>query len=265
MRTTTIQMCQSMKESGEKITVLTAYDASFAQLISEAGIDAILIGDSLGSVIQGQSTTVPVTMDEMVYHTRCVARGNRGALLIGDMPFMAYATVDMTLHNATRLMQAGAAMVKMEGGAWLVPAIEALQQRGVPVCGHLGLTPQSIHKLGGHKVQGRDKAQADKLYQDASALQAAGVSLLFLECVPAPLAADISQALTIPTIGIGAGCATDGQVLVCYDMLGLTPGKALKLSKNFLIGSQGSVDMAVKSYIAEVKAQRFPTAENSFI
>ncbi len=263
MSTITVLQCQSMKEKGEKITMLTAYDASFAQLLSEAGVDVLLVGDSLGSAIHGQRTTVAVSMDDILYHVRCVAAGNRGALLIADMPFMTYSNLTQALTNAARLMQAGAAMVKLEGGAWLLDTVAQLSERGIPVCGHLGLTPQSVHKLGGHRVQGRDAKQAQQIYEDALALQHAGASLLVLECVPAGLATEISCALTIPTIGIGAGVECDGQVLVSYDALGLSPNK-LRLAKDFLAEQTGGIRAAVMAYVAQVKAKQFPAAEHSF-
>ena len=209
----------NMKQQGEKISTITAYDASFAKLFDQAGIHAILIGDSLGMVLQGQDSTLPVTIEDMAYHSRCVKRGVEESLIIADMPFMSYASQEQALANAALLMQAGASMVKIEGGAWLNGTISALVERGVPVCAHLGLTPQSVNILGGFKVQGRDDDKAQQMIADAKALEAAGAQLLVLECIPATLGEAITQALTIPTIGIGAGKDTDGQILVMHDAL----------------------------------------------
>ena len=264
MRTLTPQACLSMKQKREKITMLTAYDASFAHLLSSSGVDILFIGDSLGSVIQGQETTIPVQMDDVMYHTHCVAKGNQGALLIADMPFMSYYQIDLALANATQLMQAGAHMVKLEGGVWLQETVAQLVTCGIPVCAHLGLTPQSVYQLGGHKVQGREASQAQTMCEAALALQAAGASLLVLECVPRALASEITEMLTVPTIGIGAGPDCDGQVLVTYDMLGLTPGETLKLAKNFLAEVGGDLQAAIAAYVGEVKSGDFPTSAHSF-
>lgn len=253
-----------MKAKQEKISMLTVYDASMAALMNQAGIDVILVGDSLGNVIQGHTTTVPVTLDDICYHTRCVARGNETALLLADMPFMSYATVDDALKTATALMRAGAQFVKLEGGESVVPCVRALVAAGISVCGHLGLTPQSVHHLGGFKVQGRDEATANRLLREAQALEDAGCCLLVLECVPAGLAADITAQLGIPTIGIGAGSGTDGQVSVTYDLLGIVPGKPLKIAKNFLAVSENGVLGAFQAYREAVKAQTFPAVEHIF-
>jgi len=254
-----------LKKQGEPITMLTAYDATFAKLISEQGIEVILVGDSLGMVMQGLTSTVPVTMEDMVYHISCVARGNRGAFIIGDMPYMSYASETDLLHNAARLMQAGANMVKVEGGAWLCDGIKQLSERGIPVCAHLGLTPQSVDALGGFRVQGRDKASAEKMLQEAQQLQDAGASLLVLECVPADLADEITQLLRIPTIGIGAGNRTNGQVLVMQDMLGLNSEFNPKFVKNFMAEPNvQNVAEAFKAYRDAVKSRQFPAAEHSF-
>ncbi len=255
---------RAMKIQNEKIACLTAYDASFAALCAATGVDALLVGDSLGMVIQGQNSTLPVTLEDMIYHARAVRRGAPHSLVIVDMPFMTYATSSDALHNAARLMrESGAQMVKLEGGAWLQESIQQLVERGIPVCAHLGLTPQSVHQLGGYRVQGRAPEQAEKILADALAVQAAGASLLVLECVPAQLAKDITQAVSIPTIGIGAGVACDGQVLVLYDMLGITPGKKPAFSQDFM-SEQTSVAAALSAYVQAVKQEKFPHAEHSF-
>lgn len=253
---------QAMKKRGEKIACLTAYDASFSTLIDAAGIDAMLVGDSLGMVIQGHDSTLPVSVDDMVYHTRCVSGARNRAMVIADLPFLSYATPATAATNAAKLMQLGGAqMVKLEGAR---PDITAfLAGHGVPVCGHLGLLPQSINQLGGYKVQGRDQAAADQILRDALQLQQAGAGLLVLECVPASLAARITQQLHIPVVGIGAGSDCDGQVLVLYDMLDISRGKRPRFSKNFMQQS-GSIREAVGLYIAEVKNGRFPSPEQSY-
>ena len=262
-RVTTAALIQ-MKQQGEKITMLTSYDASFTAALEDAGIEVILVGDSLGMVIQGQETTLPVTVDEIVYHTQCVNRGRRNALLIADMPFMSYSSVERALDTAELLMkEGGAQMVKLEGGAEQLPVVEQLSANGVPVCGHLGLLPQSVHKLGGYKVQGRDEESAHSIKEDAIALEQAGAKMLVLECVPSSLAKEISQTLTIPVIGIGAGPDCDGQVLVVYDMLGITPRYMPKFSKNFL-EETNSVPEAIAAYVKAVKAVTFPSAEHTF-
>ncbi|MEH6465992.1 MAG: 3-methyl-2-oxobutanoate hydroxymethyltransferase, partial [Porticoccus sp.] len=249
MKTVTINTLNTLKEQGEKFPVITAYDASFARLIEQAGIDVVLVGDSLGNVIQGHGSTVPVTMDDMIYHVEAVCRGNSKSLIIADLPFMAYATEEQTMENAALLMQAGAHMVKLEGGAWLEETVLMLSERGIPVCGHLGLTPQSVNKLGGYKVQGRDDQSAEKMVLDAHLLEEAGVDILVLECVPTALAQQITNELSIPVIGIGAGPNTDAQVLVIYDMLGISP-RLPKFSKNFLTET-GDVETALKAYAKE--------------
>jgi 3-methyl-2-oxobutanoate hydroxymethyltransferase len=251
--TTTINQLRDMKTRGEKIACLTAYDASFAALLEQAGIDVVLVGDSLGMVIQGHDSTLPVTVAEMIYHCRNVRRGCHRPFLIVDMPFMSYADPLSALENAARLMREGhAQMVKLEGGAWLRDTIHLLSERGIPVCGHLGLTPQSVHHLGGYCIQGRDHDSAERIYQDALALQAAGALLLVLECVPAPLAARISHALEIPIIGIGAGTDCDGQILVLYDMLNITPGHKPSFVKDFL-AQTGTIPAALAAYVNAVK------------
>jgi 3-methyl-2-oxobutanoate hydroxymethyltransferase len=259
----TIRYLREMKSEGRKISVLTSYDASMTRLIEEAGVEVLLVGDSLGNVIQGHESTLPVTLDEMVYHTRNVARARSRALLVADMPFMSYRTPDLALESAGRLMKEGGAhMVKLEGGAPQLEAIRQLTAQGIPVCGHLGLIPQSVHKLGGYRVQGRETERAEAILQDALDLQTAGIDMLVLECVPAKLAAQISVALEIPVIGIGAGVECDGQVLVVYDMLGMNPNPA-RFVKDFLAQS-GSILQAFKAYVTEVREGRFPSPEQSF-
>ncbi|VXC42352.1 3-methyl-2-oxobutanoate hydroxymethyltransferase [Pseudomonas sp. 8BK] len=260
----TLTTLQSLKQSGEKIAMLTCYDATFAQTACQAGVDVLLVGDSLGMVLQGHDSTLPVTVAEMAYHTASVKRGNQGALILADLPFMAYATLEQALNNSAALMQAGAHMVKLEGAAWLAEPIRQLAERGVPVCAHLGLTPQAVNILGGYKVQGRQEAQARQMRADAMALEQAGAAMLLLECVPSELAAEITQAVKIPVIGIGAGVATDGQVLVLHDMLGLSlSGRTPKFVKNFMAG-QSSIQNAISAYVKAVKEQSFPAAEHGF-
>ncbi|TQV87847.1 3-methyl-2-oxobutanoate hydroxymethyltransferase [Aliikangiella coralliicola] len=265
MKSQTLHSIQSLKNNQQPIAVLTAYDSSFAKLLSENGVEIILIGDSLGMVIQGQQTTVPVTLEQMCYHTRCVAAGNNGALLVADLPYMSYATEAQAIENSAALMQAGANMVKLEGGEWLLSTIKKLSERGIPVCTHLGLTPQSVDALGGFKVQGREEQQAQQMINDAIELEKAGAKLLVLECVPQKLAKEISQKLTIPTIGIGAGKETDGQVLVLHDMLGLNDSFRPKFVKNFMHDdSVHSIADAIKNYVEQVKNKTFPGSEHSF-
>ncbi|HDO1316397.1 3-methyl-2-oxobutanoate hydroxymethyltransferase [Aeromonas veronii] len=252
-----------MKQEGQKFTAITAYDATFAKLFDDEGAHVLLIGDSLGMVLQGGQDTLTVNMDEMVYHTRCVARGASKALVVADMPFMSYATPEQTYQNAARLMAAGARMVKMEGGDWLCDSIRHLTRNGVPVCGHLGLTPQSVHVFGGFKVQGRDEFQAQEIYRQALELQAAGIQLLVLECVPTALAERITKALRIPVIGIGAGPATDGQILVMHDAFGVTSGYVPKFTKNFL-AETGDVRAAIRLYVQQVSEGSFPGPEHCF-
>jgi len=254
----------SMKHEGQKFCCLTVYDASFAHLLSELGVEIIFVGDSLGMVVQGHDSTVPVTVEDIVYHTEIVARGNQGSLLMSDLPFMSYATPEQTLANAVTLMAAGAQIVKLEGGAWLAPTVRMLTERGIPVCCHLGLTPQSVHMIGGYKVQGRSDEQASKLKQDALALEAAGAQLMVLECVPSTLAKDITESLRIPVIGIGAGRDVDAQVLVLHDMLGVTPGRAPKFSKDFLTNNPDGVRGAIKQFVEEVKGLEFPAEQHEF-
>ncbi|MDM5142387.1 3-methyl-2-oxobutanoate hydroxymethyltransferase [Aeromonas bestiarum] len=252
-----------MKQEGQRITAITAYDASFAKLFDDEGAHVLLIGDSLGMVLQGGQDTLAVCMDEMVYHTRCVVRGTTNALVVTDMPFMSYATPDQTYQNAARLMAAGARMVKMEGGDWLCDSIRHLTRNGVPVCGHLGLTPQSVHVFGGFKVQGRDEFQAQEIYRQALCLQEAGIQMLVLECVPVALAERITKALRIPVIGIGAGPATDGQILVMHDAFGITSGYVPKFTKNFL-AETGDMHAAIRLYVQQVSEGTFPGPEHCF-
>ena len=260
----TVITLRNLKRAREKIVCLTAYDASFAALLDEAGVEVLLVGDSLGMVIQGRDSTVPVTMDDMVYHSAAVARGRRRALLMVDMPFMSYAAAPQALENAARLMQEGGAhMVKLEGGAIQVDTVRQLSARGIPVCAHLGLQPQSVHRLGGYRVQGRDAAEARAMVQDAKALQEAGADVLLLESIPASLAAEITRAVDIPVIGIGAGPDCDGQVLVLYDMLGITPGKRPKFARDFMTGQTG-IRAAVASYVEAVKSGAFPASQHCF-
>lgn len=260
----TLTTLQKLKQSGEKFAVVTSYDATFTDAACEAGIEVILVGDSLGMVLQGHDSTLPVSVDDMAYHTRCVKRGNRGALIMADLPFMAYATVEQALASSGQLMQAGAHMVKLEGGHWLCDTVTRLTERGVPVCAHLGLTPQTVNVLGGYKVQGRQEHQARQLRADAIALEQAGAACLLLECVPSELAAEITQSVKIPVIGIGAGAATDAQVLVMHDLLGLSlSGRSPKFVKNFLLG-QNSITDAIAAYVRAVKDGSFPGPEHGF-
>ena len=259
----TLRTLQTCKSEGRKFSVLTAYDACFSRLISEAGIDVMLVGDSLGMVLQGHDSTLPVTTAQLAYHTECVARGNQGSLIMSDMPFMTAATVDRALDAAQALMQAGANMVKLEGAGWLADTISVLKRNGVPVCAHLGLTPQSVNAFGGYRVQGREKSAAAQLIEDAQALQAAGADVLLLECVPQPVSAGVVAAVDIPVIGIGAGPECDGQVLVVHDMLGISPGKPARFVRNFMAGSD-SIQAALAAYDRAVKDGSFPAAEHCF-
>lgn len=251
-----------MKQRGEKISCLTAYDAAFSALIDNAGVDMMLVGDSLGMVVQGHSTTLPVTVDDMVYHTRCVSGARQRAFIVADLPFMSYATPVSAAENAAKLMQLGSAqMVKLEGPR--IDCVRFLVDQGIPVCGHLGLLPQSINQLGSYKVQGKEQAAAEQMLADADQLQQAGAGLLVLECVPAGLAKAISAELTIPVIGIGAGVGCDGQVLVLYDMLNIGVGKRPRFSKDFLRDA-ANIEEAVVAYHQAVKESRFPAQEHSF-
>lgn len=251
-----------MKVNGEKFAVITAYDFTFSTLIENAAIEVVLVGDSLGNVIQGRDSTLPVTVDEMAYHTAAVKRGNNRALLISDMPFMSYATDVQAFENAAILMQAGAQMVKLEGGEWLADTVHLLTERGIPVCGHIGLTPQSVHKLGGYKVQGKDEQAAEQLITDAKALESAGAELIVVECVPSSLGRELSETLDIPVIGIGAGPDTDAQVLVLHDMLGISQ-RLPSFSKNF-IEDNSSIEEAITAYGNEVRTGTFPAPQHCF-
>ena len=263
IKAVTIPALAALRGTGEKITMLTCYDASFAALMDRCGVEILLVGDSLGMVCQGHDSTLPVTVADIAYHTACVARGNRTALLVADMPFGSYATPQTAFANAVMLMQAGAQMVKIEGGAWLADTMRFLTERAIPVCAHLGLTPQSVHQLGGYKVQGKTQQGADLMRADAVSLQSAGAQLLVLEAIPAALGRDVTEQLAIPTIGIGAGVDCSGQVLVMHDMLGTFPGHKARFVKNFMDG-QTSIDAAVRAYVAAVKDRSFPAAEHSF-
>ena len=261
---TTLNKLQTMRSKGEKIAVLTCYDASFAALLEAQGIDVLLVGDSLGMVLQGHETTLPVTLDDMVYHTACVARGSKQAFILSDMPFgTSQVSPGKTFEHAERLMVAGAHMVKLEGGAPMLETVRFLTERGIPVCGHTGLTPQSVHQLGGYRVQGKESAAAQKILADATALEQAGAGMMLLEAIPALLAAEITAALSIPTIGIGAGAECSAQVLVLHDMLDIYPGKKARFVKNYMQGAV-SIAEAVGRYVREVKDGSFPAAEHSF-
>jgi 3-methyl-2-oxobutanoate hydroxymethyltransferase len=259
----TVPALMALKKAGEKITMLTCYDASFATLMDRCGVEVLLVGDSLGMVCQGHSSTLPVSIADMAYHTASVARGNRTALLMTDMPFGSYATPEIAFENAVKLMQAGAQMVKIEGGAWLADTVRFLTERAVPVCAHLGLTPQSVHQLGGYKVQGKSDSAAAQMKADALALQEAGAAIVILEAIPAALGKELTDLLAMPTIGIGAGPDCSGQVLVMHDMLGVFPGHKAKFVKDFMEG-QTSIDAAVRAFVTEVKNKTFPAAEHCF-
>lgn len=259
----TIQSLKTLKQAGKKFSCITAYDATFSALANQAGIDVLLVGDSLGMVLQGCDSTLPVSIDDMVYHTRCVSQGNSQSLVMADMPFMSNITVEDTLRNAAKLMQAGAHIIKLEGDDWLSDAILALSQRGVPVCAHLGLTPQSVNKLGGYKVQGKQVDAAEKMLTAALTLEAAGADIILLECVPSSLATKITAACSVPVIGIGAGNTTDGQVLVMHDLLGANSGHTPKFVKNFL-NEASSIQDAFSRYDQAVKSGEFPSDDYSF-
>lgn len=260
----TVNTLREMKSRGEKIACLTAYDVSFAQLLDQSAVDIVLVGDSLGMVIQGLDSTIPVSMDEMIYHGKAVSRGLQRALLILDMPFLSDATTEQAVQNAGRFMkEAGANMVKLEGGADQRELVETLTRLGIPVCAHLGLQPQRVHKLGGYRVQGRDADAAEKMLHDAQVLEQAGADLLLLECVPAALAQQVTEQANIPVIGIGAGVQTDGQILVLYDILGISAGHIPRFSKNYM-QQAGSIQQAVEQYVGDVKQGVFPDAEHSF-
>lgn len=260
----TLSKLQTMRKHGEKIAALTCYDASFAMLMDNCGVDVLLVGDSLGMVVQGRETTLPVTIEQMVYHTSCVAAGARKAFILVDMPFgTSQFSARETFGHAIQLMQAGAEMVKLEGGAEMAETVAFLTSRGIPVCAHIGLMPQSVHQLGGYKVQGKDDIAAKKLMQDALVLEQAGAAMVLMEAIPAVLAAEITRALRVPTIGIGAGADCSGQVLVVYDMLNIYPGRKARFVKDYMLGAE-SIAQAITCYVSEVKAGIFPAAEHSF-
>lgn len=260
----TLETLQSMKRSGEKIACLTTYDAGFTRVLEAAGVDMFIIGDSLGMVVMGYDTTLPVTMDDMVHHAACVARVGRHSYRVVDLPYQSYDNKDMALANARRLVdEGGADMVKLEGGADMAAIVAHIVSHGIPVCGHIGLLPQSIESLGGYKVQGHGAEAAREILADARALQAAGAGLVVMECIPAVLGAEITADLEIPTIGIGAGPDCDGQVLVLYDMLGITQGKLPRFVKDFM-GEGGSIPAAIMAYVDAVRDGRYPAAEHSY-
>jgi 3-methyl-2-oxobutanoate hydroxymethyltransferase len=260
----TVPKLQAMRDAGEKIAMLTCYDASFAALLDRAGVDVLLIGDSLGNVLQGQTTTLPVTLTEIAYHTACVARARPSALVIADLPFGTYGTPEAAFASSVELMRAGAQMIKLEGGEWLADTVRFLVERAVPVCAHVGLTPQSVHAFGGFKVQGKTEAGAAQLLRDARAIEAAGAQLVVLEAIPTLVAAEVTQLLRVPTIGIGAGVDCSGQVLVLHDMLGVFPGKRPRFVKDFMHGQPGGIFAAVEAYVHAVKDGSFPGPEHSF-
>ncbi|WP_027849085.1 3-methyl-2-oxobutanoate hydroxymethyltransferase [Marinospirillum minutulum] len=262
MKTVTINTLRELKEAGEKFSVLTCYDSTFSTRINEAGVEVMLVGDSLGMVLQGHDSTLPVTVADIAYHTQAVKRGNQHALIMADLPFMSDASLASLLENSATLMRAGAHLVKIEGDAWLAEGITQLTQRGIPVCAHLGLTPQTVNQMGGYKVQGRGEA-GQALVEAAIKLEAAGASLLLLECVPSDLGEAVTKAVKCPVIGIGAGPKTDGQVLVLHDMLGITVGKTAKFVKNFMQGAT-SIPEALAAYHQQVKSGAFPAEEHCF-
>jgi len=252
-----------MRNKGEPISMLTCYDASFATLMDRAGVDTVLIGDSLGMVCQGHGSTLPVRLDDIAYHTASVARGAGAMLVIADLPFGTYATREDAFRNAAVLMRAGAQVVKLEGGAWLADTVRFLTERGIPVCGHIGLTPQSVHQLGGFKVQGKTSDGATQLHADGLALQQAGASLIVIEAVPATLGKEVTLGLAVPTIGIGAGPDCSGQVLVMHDMLGIYPGHKSRFVRNFTEGA-GGIEAALAAYVKAVRERTFPAPEHCF-
>ncbi|MCG2572034.1 3-methyl-2-oxobutanoate hydroxymethyltransferase [Acinetobacter sp. ME22] len=262
MDTVTLSTLNAMKHRKEKIAMLTCYDATFAKITNQAGIDALLVGDTLGMIIQGHDSTLPVTVEQMVYHTKAVKQGNQHAFIISDLPFMSYATPEQTVQSAGALMQAGAHMVKLEGGLWLKESIQACLHNGIPVCAHIGLTPQSVHIFGGFKVQGKTEIQAKELINTAQELEKSGAAMLLIECVPSAVAEEITAVVQIPVIGIGAGDKTDAQILVLHDMLGLNH-KPAKFVQNFMQG-QSSIENAIKAYIGAVKDGSFPAMQQQY-
>jgi 3-methyl-2-oxobutanoate hydroxymethyltransferase len=263
MKKITIKTLAKYKKEQVKFTALTSYDATFSSLSSRLGVDILLVGDSLGMVIQGHDSTLPVSIDHMVYHTQSVASGNTSSLIMADLPFMTYSTLEQGQENAAKLMRAGANIIKIEGDDWLVPLINALSRQGIPTCAHLGLTPQSVNKLGGYSLQGRNESLAEKMVNDAKILAGAGADCILLECIPASLAKKITTAVSVPVIGIGAGPDTDGQILVVYDMLGLNNGHIPKFVKNYMIGEK-NIELAIERYIHEVKNGLFPDKQHTY-
>ena len=260
----TLSTLNDLKEKSKKFACLTAYESTMASVISRSGVEIILVGDSLGMVIQGHDSTLPVTMDQLIYHLECVVNGNRGSHIMADMPFMSYSTDDLGLENAKKLMQAGANSIKIEGGQWIAKMAQVLSDRGIPVCAHMGLTPQTINRLGGHKVQGRNPLEKEKIINEALLLQASGASMLLLECVPGDLAKQITNELNIPVIGIGAGIHTDGQIMVVHDLLGISClEKPPKFVKNFMKESS-SIEDAIQNYVRDVKDLKFPSDKHTF-
>lgn len=262
----TLNTLTTLKAKGERFACITAYDAIFAEIASSVGIEVVLVGDSLGMVIQGQDSTLPVTMEDILYHLEAVKRGNAGSLIMADMPFMSYYSEGLTLKNAAQLMRAGAHAVKLEGGRWIGESTRLLVERGIPVCAHMGLTPQSINRFGGFRVQGRDPQQAQTIMDEAAYLEEAGASLLLLEAIPRQLAQRIVQRLHVPVIGIGAGNEVDGQIMVMHDLLGITPPgiKVPKFVKNFLADSRDGIRGAFAAYLKAVKDGSFPGPEHSY-
>lgn len=259
----TISSLRNRRETLDRITMLTCYDASFAALLDECGVDVLLIGDSLGMVLQGHDTTIPVTIEDVAYHTACVARRKIKSWILADMPFGSYQeSPEQAYRNAAMLMAAGAQMVKLEGGAWLAPTVKFLSDRGIPVCAHLGLTPQTVHALGGYRVQGRDEESAARLIEDARSLEAAGAAMVLVELIPSWLGKKLTESLSVPTIGIGAGPHLTGQVLVLYDILDITPGRRARFAKNYMQGSHG-IREAVSRFVAEVKSGEYPAPEHA--
>ncbi|WP_186248500.1 MULTISPECIES: 3-methyl-2-oxobutanoate hydroxymethyltransferase [unclassified Burkholderia] len=259
----TVPKLQAMRDAGEKIAMLTCYDASFSALLDRSGVDVLLIGDSLGNVLQGHTTTLPVSLDDIAYHTACVARAQPRALIMADLPFGTYGTPAEAFASSVKLMRAGAQMVKLEGGEWLTETIRFLVERAVPVCAHVGLTPQSVHAFGGFKVQGKTEASAAQLLRDARAVEAAGAQVVVIEAVPTRIGSEVTQMLRVPTIGIGAGADCSGQVLVLHDMLGVFPGKRPRFVKDFMQG-EPNIQAAVEAYVRAVKDGSFPGPEHSF-
>ena len=255
---------QRMCNAGEKIAALTCYDASFASLLENSGVEILLVGDSLGNVLQGERTTLSVTIDDMIYHTKCVAQGSTKAFIMADMPFgTSQVSPQRTFENAVKLISAGASMVKIEGGSVMAETVRFLSQRGIPVCSHIGLMPQSVNMLGGYKVQGKSINQADQLFEDAVILEKSGASMLLMEAIPSSLSKKITRKLIIPTIGIGAGIDCDAQVLVLYDILGIYSGKKSRFIKNYMDDAE-NINQAVENYVNEVKSKNFPKLEHGF-